>query len=181
VFTLNDDELASLDPETRTMRTLRTAFLALSLSLLTAPSLAFAQVTDLSNVGANDEARSRTKEIRDVRQTIDDYPDTSFHNAAYLLLELTPNEDGSATLTIEDKDRLKLTGVKKSEPQSATSWLVTDPDRLKLEVNYYQIIQAVACSIPKKLRGKPLSLGIFKVYESQVECFVRAAVTSPLP
>lgn len=105
------------------MHTLSRAFVALS--LLTLPSVAFAQVTDLSSIGANDEARTRTKEIRDVRQTIDDYPDASFRNSAYLLLELTSNEDGAATLTIEDKDRLKLTGVKKAQPQSATSWLVT--------------------------------------------------------
>jgi hypothetical protein len=138
-------------------------------------SAAVAQVTDGTNIGNLDQDRARTKEIRDARQTIDDYPAENWRTAAYLLVELTPNEDGSATLTIAEKDRPKLLGIKKAEPQGATNWLVTDPNRIKLQVNFYQSKQEVACSVPKRLRGKPLTLGIFKIYETQVECFVRAA------
>ncbi|MDX1996401.1 MAG: hypothetical protein SF066_01675 [Thermoanaerobaculia bacterium] len=163
-------------------RLLPALFLA-CFALVLAPG-AFAQVTDGTNIGNLDQDRARTKEIRDARQVIDDYPAENWRTAAYLLIELTPNEDGSATLTIAEKDRLKLLGIKKAEPQTATSWLVADPDRIKLQVNYYQTKQEVACSVPKKLRGQAVTLGIFKVYESQVECFVRLAegpAASPSP
>jgi hypothetical protein len=155
-------------------RLLPTPLFAFAFFVFAHTPVAFAQVTDGTNIGNLDQDRARTKEIRDARQVIDDYPAETWRTAAYLLVELTPNEDGSATLTIAEKDRLKLLGIKKAEPQTATSWLVADPERIKLQVNYYQTKQEVACSVPKKLRGKPLALGIFKVYESQVECFVRA-------
>lgn len=141
--------------------------------LLVVAGAAQAQVTDMSNVGANDESRKRTKEIRDARQMIDDYPAEKWQTAAYLVIELDPEQSGAATVKIAEKDRLKLLGVKEAEPQSATHWLVAEPNRIKFEVNYYQARQVVACSVAKKLRGKPVSLGIFNVYEGQIECFVR--------
>lgn len=145
----------------------------LATTLMLLAGAAQAQVTDMSNVGANDESRMRTKQIRDTRQVIDDYPSEQWTNAAYLLVELTPRADGGAILDIAEKDRPKLLGVKKSESQSPIRWLVTEADRIKIEVNYYRAKQEVACSIAKKLRGKPVTLGIFNVYEGQVECFAR--------
>jgi|CXWL01.1.fsa_nt_gi hypothetical protein len=153
---------------------MRTVFQALVAgSLLLVSGVAQAQVTDGTNIGANDESRKRTKEIRDARQLIDDYPAEKWQSAAYLLVDLTLDENGATIVSIAEKDRLKLLSVKKAEPQSATHWLVADPNRVKLEVNYYQARQDVACSVPKKLRGKAVTLGIFPVYESQIECFIR--------
>lgn len=172
-------------PKTRGGNPMRPLLKALAAgSLLMLASAAQAQVTDSATAGANDEARKRTKEIRDARHVVDDYPAENWRNAAYLIVDLTPSESGSATLEIAEKDRLKLLSVKKAESQSATQWLVADPDRIKLEVNYFQARQEVACSVAKKLRGKPVTLGIFNVYEGQVECFVRertAAGNAPAP
>jgi hypothetical protein len=53
-------------------RLLPTLFLS-CFSLFVAP-IAFAQVTDGTNIGNLDQDRARTKEIRDARQAIDDYP-----------------------------------------------------------------------------------------------------------
>lgn len=145
------------------------------LALLALPAVARAQVTGMITASGNDEARRRTKEIRDTRQTIDDFSSETFKNSAYLLVNLDPSENGAATLRIADKDRPKLLEVKKAEPQSETRWLVAEPDRIKLQVNFYQTRQEVACSVPKKLKGKKVLLGIFKVYENQVECFIRDA------
>lgn len=147
------------------------------LALIFLPALAQAQVTDGSDIGALDESRRRTKEIRDVRQTIDDYPMDDWRAAAYLLLDLKPADSDHATLTISEKDRQKLTNVDDSEKQSETTWLVLEPQRVKLRVSYYRAEQKVNCAVPKKLRGKALTLGVFQVYENQVECFVREAGT----
>jgi|CXWL01.1.fsa_nt_gi hypothetical protein len=156
------------------MRRLVLAFLALVLFAVTP---AHPQVTNGTNIGNLDQDRARTKKIRDARQVIDDYPEERWRVAGYLLLELTPNEDGSATLEIAERDRPKLLGIKKAEPQSETRFLVADPSRIKLKINYYQAKQDVACSLPKKLRGQLVTLGIFQVYEGQVECFVRAVAS----
>ncbi|MDX1996990.1 MAG: hypothetical protein SF066_04665 [Thermoanaerobaculia bacterium] len=147
------------------------------LALIFLPALAQAQVTDGSDIGALDESRRRTKEIRDVRQTIDDYPMDDWRAAAYLLLDLKPSDADHATLTISEKDRQKLTNVEDSEKESETTWLVPEPQRVKLRVSYYRAEQKVNCAVPKKLRGKALTLGVFQVYENQVECFVREAGT----
>jgi hypothetical protein len=147
------------------------------LALIFLPALAQAQVTDGSDIGALDESRRRTKEIRDVRQTIDDYPMDDWRAAAYLLLDLKPGNADHATLSISERDSQKLANVEDSEKQSETSWLVLEPQRVKLRVSYYRAEQKVSCSVPKKLRGKALTLGVFQVYENQVECFVREAGT----
>lgn len=152
----------------------RSLKVVLALGLFTfAVSNVPAQVTDFSNVTGNDEARRRTKQIRDARQSIDDYPAERWRSAAYLLVELTPREDGSTSVEIAERDRLKLPGVKKGDPVSTSVWIVPDGRRVFLRVNYLGVMQEVACSVPKKLRDRAVTLGVFPVYESQVECFVR--------
>jgi hypothetical protein len=158
--------------EYSTMR--KTLFL---LALIFLPALAQAQVTDGSDISGLDESRRRTKEIRDARQTIDDYPLDNWRAAAYLVVDLKPTESDRATLSIAAKDRQKLLGVEDSEPQSDTTWLALEPQRVKLKVSYYRSEQKVPCAVPRKLRGKNLLLGVFQVYENQVECFVREAGT----
>lgn len=151
------------------------------LSLVFFPAIAQAQVTDGSDVGGLDESRRRTKEIRDVRQTIDDYPMENWRAAAYLVVDLKPAEASRAILTIAEKDRQKLSGVEDAEQQSETTWLVLEPQRVKLRVSYFRSEQKVSCPVPRKLRGKDLVLGVFQVYENQVECFVREAPSPTSP
>jgi hypothetical protein len=143
-----------------TRRVLPALFLA-CFAFVLAP-VAFAQVTDGTNLGNLDQDRARTKEIRDACQVIDDYPAENWRTAAYLLVEMTPNEDGSALLSIADKDRLKLLGIKKAEPQTATSWLVADPGRIKVQVNYYQTKQEWAGTDARDLAGLRVASGVFR-------------------
>jgi hypothetical protein len=62
-------------------------FLALCALFLGSLSPAFAQITNGTDITNNDEARARTKEIRDARQVIDDLPAENWRTAAYLLVE----------------------------------------------------------------------------------------------
>lgn len=162
------------------MRVSRGLFTALAmLFMLSGP--ASGQITDGSSIGELDYSRQRTKHFRDARQTIDDLGMEDWRRTAYLLLEMAPLGDDRAALVVAERDRLKLLGVEEAEPRRAADerlpgqWFVeAGTTRVKIEVNYYQVKQRVSCSVPKRLRGRPILLGIFAVYESQVECFVRA-------
>jgi|CXWL01.1.fsa_nt_gi hypothetical protein len=167
----------TLPSPTRTLRRLRILpFFLLSLLLPCFTGRVAAQGAAGAGLETEETAPVRGQKVIDLRQWIDGLELANWRQVADLLVELTPNEDGSASLEVAEVPRPRLLNVPNASGSPPTAWRLPDGSRLIFFVDYYGRVQEVACAVPETLRHRPVHLGIFRVFEDEVECFVRAAL-----